>query len=197
MVEFDKIYCLNQPERIDRWELANAELKRVGIKADWFYSIPDKEPYMSFCLSQRAMIDDLVKNQYKAALLLEDDVLFRNYQRIDTYTKGLPENWDILYLGANVTDPKPEKITDNLFRIRAAWTTHAIAYNNKVFQVIDKYNPETNGMYDDWLSREVLPNVNAYVIIPMIAWQRPGHSDLWGKWADYTGAFQHQSKMIK
>lgn len=197
-MNFDAIYCLNQADRPDRWELAEAEFKRVGIEVQRFYSIPDKAPYLSFCLSQKAIIEDIAKRELQTALVLEDDCIFSNFENLDNYMAQLPKNWDIFYLGANVTDSKPKRISDNIFKIRHAWTSHAIAYKLGAVKMINQeYSPQVHGMYDDWLSRNILPKLNAFVCIPMIARQRAGYSDLWGKWADYTGAFDHQDNTIK
>jgi hypothetical protein len=193
---FDRILCLNQPEREDRRQQAAEEFERVGLLVDWFYSIPDAEPWLSFCLSQRGMIE-LVTNCDKV-LLLEDDVIFRDFETLPDVMAQLPEDWDILYLGANVLDENPERHSTNLWRIRAAWTSHAIAYQGPILrEIARRYDPYTCGMYDDWLKREILPICRAYVCSPMLAYQRPGHSDLWGKWADYTGAFEHGNERMK
>lgn len=194
---FDAIYCLNQSSRPDRWEQAQDEFNRVGIDPIRFYSVLNKEPWKSFCISQKLLIETIIQKGHNITLCLEDDVIFKNYDKLQEYTNDLPNDWDILYLGANITDPNPVQAGKNILKIRSAWTTHAICYNRKVLDSINKYNPDVHGMYDDWLSREVLPNVNAYCVKPMIAWQRPGYSDLWGKEVDYTGAFQEQSKKIR
>lgn len=184
---FDKICFLTQAERKDRLADCIAEMRRVGITAHPFYSIQAGQPYQSFCLSQKQMIKEFFESEGKTFLGLEDDVIFRNMTHLWEAMKELPDDWDIVYLGANVTDEKPERYSKHLRRIRSAWTTHAIGYNRKILKhILDNYKGwEENGMYDDWLSREVLPKFKCFVITPMIAWQRPVFSDLWGKNVSY------------
>jgi hypothetical protein len=43
-------------------------------------------------------------------------------------------------------------------------------------------------MFDNWLSAN-LNRLNAYVINPMVAWQRPRHSKIWGHMVDYDEHF--------
>ncbi len=184
---FDSIVYLNQEERKDRLLDCQSELSRVGITADPFYSIKAEQPYLSFCLSQKAMLSSLLQKKGNKFLALEDDVKFQNLDHLAEALSELPQDWDMVYLGANVTDEKPERYSNHLRRIRSAWTTHAVAYTRKAIEeIVEKYNSwEANGMFDDWLSREFLPKHNCYIVAPMVAWQRPVFSDLWGNHVSY------------
>lgn len=139
-------------------------------------------------------------------LTLEDDVIFRDLGHLQQALKDLPADWDILYLGANITEmvhgidvkpPEPCNWTKNLWRVKRAWTTHAVAYRRKVVQdIVDIYPVHTYEMYDCWLSNNILAPSNSYLINPMVAWQRKGKSDLWGQETDYTGAFIYGDKIM-
>jgi hypothetical protein len=203
---FDRIYCLNQDSRPDRWQQAQEEFARIGMQVERFASIPADQPYKSFCLSQYGMLRQFLSSSSDTLLALEDDVVFRNPEFLQLSIDALPANWDILYLGANITEgvfgikenpPTKCDWTNKLYRVRRAWTSHAIAYRRPVIETIVREYPVTEyQMYDDWLSRNILDRHNCYVVNPMIAWQRPGISDLWGHMADYTGAFEWGNKMM-
>ena len=184
---FDKVLYLNQAERTDRLKDCKDELSRVGLIAQPFYSIKAEQPFQSFCLSQVGMLNEFLQSGGNRFLALEDDVIFKDYGNLETALSELPEDWDIVYLGANVTEEKPEYYSKHLRRVRSAWTTHAIGYTRKAIEkILAKYvDWETSGMYDDWLSREFLPNNNCYIIAPMIAWQRPVYSNLWNREVSY------------
>jgi hypothetical protein len=205
---FDKICCLNQDTRPDRWEQVQAEFKRFDIKAERFASIPADQPNKSFCLSQYAMLKKFLQTDGQTLLALEDDVVFRNISFFDNAMKELPNNWHILYLGANITDGvfgikenPPQKIsgTDRFVRVSRAWTTHAIAYRRIIVEkIVRAYPVHTFEMYDNWLSENMLFRCNAYLVNPMVAYQRPGKSDLWGGiQTDYTGAFEWGNKFMQ
>lgn len=180
------------------------EASRVGLVGGFFYALPGDEKYDdnckrfdSFCKSQLQIVKDFLNSGKKTLLSLEDDCIFDDCYVLSEAISQLPDDWDILYLGANITDPFPERINKNLFKIKAAWTTHAIGYNRKVCEFIaDNYvGWEANGMYDDWLSRIVLPKFNCYVVSPMIATQRDGYSALWDKEVSY-GWIESKSKLV-
>lgn len=110
----------------------------------------------------------------------------------------LPEDWDVLYLGANITDGvfgikeyPPTRYSDHLYRVPKAWTSHAIGYSRKMAETIANFYPVGDyHIFDNWLNEFVLPKYKCYLVNPMVAFQRPGFSDLWGNATDYTGAFE-------
>lgn len=203
-------FCLNQESRPDRWSQAQEEFCRVGLTdVQRFLSIPADQPNQSFCLSQYAMLKAFLATGAKTAILFEDDVVFGNLDYLESAIGELPtdwrDSWDILYLGANITDMvfgikenPPTRYSEHLWRVERAWTSHAIAYDRKVAEYIVEYYPvHTFNMYDNWLSEKVLQEFECFLVNPMVAFQRPGKSDLWGGiQTDYTGAFEWGNKFM-
>lgn len=150
------------------------------------------------------MLKTFLATGAKTLLAMEDDVVFRDLAPLEKAIGELPVNWDILYLGANITDMvfgikenPPVRYSDHLHRIRRAWTSHAIAYTRSMVEtIVMGYPVGTYEMYDNWLSVNILPHYNAFLVNPMVAFQRPGKSDLWGCQADYTGAFLEGNKIM-
>lgn len=150
------------------------------------------------------MLKAFLKTKEEVLLALEDDVVFGNIDALDAALDELPKDWDLLYLGANITgsvfgikERPPVKHSDHLHRVRAAWTTHAVAYPRRIVEVIvSHYQPQTFEMYDQWLNANILPHYKCFLVNPMVAYQRPGKSDLWNCHADYTGAFEASNKIM-
>lgn len=151
------------------------------------------------------MLKAFVATGKDTLLALEDDVIFRDLHMLPAAIRELPHNWDILYLGANITDMvfgikenPPIRYSARLHRIRRAWTSHAIAYTRRMADIIVRHYPVgTFEMYDNWVSGNILGHYNCYLVNPMVAYQRPGKSDLWGCETDYTGAFLEGNKIMK
>ena len=151
------------------------------------------------------MLKTFLSTGAETLLALEDDAVFRNLDVLPKAIAELPADWDILYLGANITgmvfgiqENPPAKHSQHLHRVRRAWTSHAIAYTrNAAERIVTVYNPDICGMYDNFLSEYMLPKLNAFLVNPMVAWQRPGKSDLWGQQTDYTGAFEMGNKIMQ
>ena len=97
-------------------------------------------------LSHFNIIKMAKENNFKNVLIFEDDIInnvpSRELQiQLDTAIKELPSNWEIFYVTANPTHmhghyPPVSNYSENLCRVHAAHTTHAIAINNNVFDEI-------------------------------------------------------------
>lgn len=150
------------------------------------------------------MLKAFLRTEAKVLLALEDDAVFGNLDALDAAINELPDDWDVLYLGANITggvfgikERPPVKYSGHLYSVRAAWTTHAIAYTRRIVElIVSRYQPQTFEMYDQWLNANILPHYKCFLVNPMVAFQRPGKSDLWNCHADYTGAFEASNKIM-
>lgn len=201
---FNRRICLTTLP--DEWALAEQEFARVGLEVERFQSLPDIGPHQSFSKSEREILLRFWLEEDPQTLLhLEDDCTFREFSHLEPALPELPSDWDILYLGANLLcwnrpeDPKPERFSDHLFRVRQAWTTHAIVYNRKcIYELLAKQPALSETMWDQYLSSR-LPEFNAYVIAPMIAYQRPRKSSIWLKEEvdDYTGIFEASEELLR
>jgi hypothetical protein len=130
--------------------------------------------------------------------------VFRDLSHLEQALGELPDDWNIVYLGANLVcwnngEPEPERHSEHLWRVKAAWTTHAIGYNRKcVYELLAKQPPFSEIMFDNWLSTR-LPELQAYCVAPMVAWQRPRVSSIWqrGYVDDYTEIFQESEARLR
>lgn len=187
----------------DEWEIGKREFERVGLEVERFQSIPDIGPHQSFSKSEREILCQFWLSEAKTLLHVEDDCIFRDLSHVDQALSELPEDWDIVYLGANLIcwnngEPQPERFSDHLFRVKNAWTTHAIGYNRKcVFEILAKQPALSEAMFDNYLSTR-LPELNAFVVAPMVAYQRPHMSSIWQKPQidDYTGIFEESDRRL-
>lgn len=191
---FDRKVCLTADA--GEWGKADVEFKRIGLTdVQRFNAIQHIGPHQSFNCSTRQILIEFFESSNERLLFLEDDCVFKDISHVDQAIKELPADWDIVYFGCNIQDEKPVKVTDRLYRIQGAFTTHCIGYNKKSIPFILENQPGfSEQMYDNWLSGQLL---NAYVINPMVAWQRPRHSKIWGHAVDYNEHFiESQKKLV-
>jgi len=185
---FKDVVYINLDSRTDKRIQIEAMLQSAGCYE--YARIPgivSDSPMLGFNQAQINAIE-IVK---APALILEDDATLENLWALDEALNELPEDWDIMYLGANVvgTDlcswPDPEVYSNHLRRVKQAWTTHAIAYSEKGLTfVAENFNPAAGQMYDDWL-RCNIENLEAFIVYPMVSDQRPGYSDIWQRDVNY------------
>ncbi len=173
----DKVVVLTNQPRIDRQYLFDKAAKLEGLDYIFFHALKDENPKRSFNLSQREILTIFADTDLETILVMEDDADLRNLDLIEPILSELPNDWDMLC------------VSQHLFRIFNAFTTHAIIYTHKaVEKILDAYDNEQ--MYDAFLDAKMLRNLNAYVCSPFLSYQRPGRSDLWETDVDYTDTFK-------
>lgn len=195
---FGRITCLTCDDV--QWCQFQNEAARVGLDGyRKFEALPDIGPHQSFNKSTLTILSEFYKSGAGSLLFLEDDCIFQPLDRLDQSLSELPDDWDIVYLGANLLNGSPERYSDHLFRVFSAWTTHAIGYNRKVVPyILENQKGLSEAMYDNTLS-DHLPHLNAYVVAPMVAYQRPHVSSIWQKpqVEDYTPIFEESQGRLR
>lgn len=198
---FHRRVCLTVQD--EEWQKAVLEFERVGLTdVERFQAVKEIGPHQSFSHSERNILLDFYHSDAETLLHLEDDVAFRDSGHLEAALNELPEDWDILYLGANLVlwnngEPNPERHSDHLFRVKCAWTTHAIAYRKKcIHQVLAQQPGFSEKMFDNYLSG-VLPELNAFCVAPMVAWQRPRYSLIWEREDDYAPIFKASEERLR
>lgn len=184
--------------------LGQAECARVGLTVEPYQAVKEIGPHQSFSHSERNILLDFLFDPNANTLLhVEDDVAWRDLGHLEQAITELPSDWDILYLGANLLlwndgqEPRPERHSDHLWRVRAAWTTHAIVYHKRCVRRILEGQPSFDElMFDNWLSTR-LPELNAFIVAPMVAWQRPRYSSIWQREDDYTEIFKASDARLR
>jgi len=192
---FDNIVCLSQKERVDRRFLFSQD---ANFKFEWFDALERENPHQSFCDSMHEIF--IKYNNGGSLLVCEDDATFIDIDRLDGIMDEVPVGADIIYFGANLKPHPdsvlPEKVTNKIYRIHNAYTSHAIGYFPEVVDFIAN-NYDTNIMFDVWMDEVVLKKFKAYVCYPFLSYQRPIRSDLWGRNVDYTDTFKASEELLK
>jgi GR25 family glycosyltransferase involved in LPS biosynthesis len=132
---------------------------------------------------------DLVKyakeKNLKNILIFEDDAYFYNggeKKGIDIIESAIDklkdiEDWDIFYLGGLIVDDEIKMISENLGKVNTVLTTHAWAINNKAYDKLLMYSPESDSAIDGWVGG-YSDRFNRYIAYPLAMPQRStGKSD--------------------
>lgn len=195
---FDRICCINLDKRVDRWQKCLVEFSRIELEVERFSAFSGESPHLAFNKSQHTVLKKMVDEKAERMLILEDDVMFKGLGHLTDAFNELPEDWDVLYLGANVNGTLLERHSDHLYKIKNSFTTHAVGYSFKMAKwIVENFNPDQFPIYDEWLRVNVQEQFKCFLVSPMVAWQRPDHSDIWGHHADYTRCFIEGDKLLK
>jgi GR25 family glycosyltransferase involved in LPS biosynthesis len=198
---FDEIYCINLDRRLDRWHLVKQEFNKHSITVNRYSAIDGKELNLQMfsnsenfetsgqlaCLISHYNIIKTAKyKNLSSVLIMEDDVVFSSdfNSQLEQKMDDIPENWDMLFFGANHISG-PIKITDNIYRMTRAYSAHCYAIKNTMYDVLleslCKFQEPLDVVYANLQS-----SINSYVLNPHLVWQNPGYSDICEQLVDYT-----------
>ena len=133
----------------------------------------------------------------KPLLVLEDDIKFlcNPDHLINEAIKELPEDWDLLYLGANLRD-KCTPFSATLDRVSFAWCTHSVAYSQKAIRyILGNFDPMSGIPFDEWLRQD--KTLNCFITKPMLITQKAGFSYIQNTEVNYECIFESQSQLTK
>ncbi len=202
---FDRIFCVNLDSRPDRWKSAVEEFEKHSLQVERIPGIDGSKMNLDFppeikegavgcALSQFFAIKYAKQLGLNNFLLLEDDIQFEdNINNIfDEYVKEVPEDWDMLYLGGqHYHGMNLQQISEHVYKCEYTLAAHSVAFKSTVF---DRF---INNLIDitkpcDVHYAESHKEINAYVFIPHLTWQRNSYSDIEKVNVDYTFLKHHR-----
>jgi GR25 family glycosyltransferase involved in LPS biosynthesis len=182
---FDKIFCINLDSRSDRWESATEEFKKHSLQVERIPGIDGSKMNLDFpseikegavgcALSQFFAIKYAKQLGLNKFLLLEDDIEFdENINELfSQYIHEVPSNWDMLYLGGqHFHGMNLQQVSEHVYKCEYTLAAHSVAFNSTVFdrfigKLIDITKP------CDIHYAESHKEINAYVFIPHLTWQK-------------------------
>lgn len=173
---FDKIVVINLDRRIDRMRKMSEQLKSLGIEYERFNAYDAAALNISPILATKMSHLKVIENNIgKQILILEDDALFcENFnEKFERAIKELPENTDILYLGAYLVECQDY----NQYWLKNIYSTGLQAYSihpDKMQLILDRLKD-----YDSHIDIGISQlGLNAYVTIDNIVTQFPSYSDI-------------------
>lgn len=185
---FDRIVVINLDSRPDRLEVFNTQAKKWGIKYERFSAVvanpPSLAPTWACKESHKAVIKSAIEDKVKRLFIFEDDALFVDdfNNKFDSFYLELPEDWDMLYLGAWHLVSQPYK--EGIVKMVKSYSAHAYGINEhymqKAFSQVYKPKP-----IDIALSMNH-PHSKAYCAKPALVGQIPGYSDIEKEYRDVT-----------
>jgi len=204
---FDAIYCINLDKRKDRWDNVQSQFNKIGIldRVKRFSAIEEIDGRLGCIKSHLEIIKDSKSKKLKNVLIFEDDVIFVS-ENVNDVLKNvidqLPNDWDMLYLGANLHQPLLN-YTKNLVRLLHAFSTHAVSYNNKIFDFfINKYDnmKSVNSDYDIldvWIAMNIQPQGHTFLVKPLLATQMNDYSDIVKTNVDYSFIEERYKRFVR
>lgn len=204
---FDAIFCINLEKRKDRWIHVQQQFDKIGIgdKVKRFSAIERKDGRLGCIKSHLEILKLAQRSNLKNVLVFEDDVVFVNNDVqgvMGNVIEQLPQNWELLYLGANLHSPLVKQ-SDNLVKLFNGFSTHAISYNSNLYNIfIKRYNTMNTVMLqgdilDVWLASTIQTRGNSYLVKPLLASQMNDYSDIAKSDVNYSFIEERYKKFVQ
>jgi GR25 family glycosyltransferase involved in LPS biosynthesis len=202
---FDRIFCVNLNSRPDRWKSAVEEFEKHSLQVERIPGIDGSKMNLDFppeikegavgcALSQFFSIKYAKQLGLNNFLLLEDDVQFDDNinELFLKYSTEVPSDWDMLYLGGqHFHGMNLHQVSENVYKCEYTLAAHSVAFKYTVFdRFIDNLIDITKPC--DVHYAESHKEINAYVFIPHLTWQRNSFSDIEKVNVDYTFLKHHR-----
>ena len=181
-------YCLNLRSRPDRWSAVQDECKKLDLNVMRVGAIRTTLGWEG-CKASHIQLLQHAKDE-GIFMIIEDDMkVIGSKAEYEKSLLELPDDWDMLYLGASFPAEAPDKLvkyTDSLCYLQGGLCTHALLFNNQ-HGVADWIINNQKGLFiDQMYMKFVQPKFNCYITYPMIATQQEGYSDITHKHTDYS-----------
>ena len=194
-ITIDKIYVINLDKSKDRLKYITKQLKREGLIFERIAGIDGKQLDKNELIRKKILTSETMtlgaigcylshkkiwekeKNiKNSNFLVLEDDcIITKNIkQKFNEYSKQIPENWDIIYLGGSNIHGK--KITKNILvpipknhNDTTNCGMYAMLINKKALPQLLKYSEKIIGNIDQVIKNNLFKKLNVYFIVdPLI-----------------------------
>ncbi len=115
-------------------------------------------------------------------IVFEDDALLvQDWSIVEMAMEQLPDNWDVLFLGATLLKPI-RRYSKNLFYLHSAWCTQAIIYGStRVMEDICTNALSSGKAIDVFFRYHIFPKYNCFITDPLVAVQKGYISDITGR----------------
>ena len=193
----DKVVYINLDERTDRKTQVQKELLRVfpAEKIVRFPAIKHEVGGRGCTMSHIAVLEMAKANAWKNVLVVEDDFIWIKFEEgLAPFTKLLMNPYDVIIVGGAFVECNA--IT---MRLTACQTTTAyVAAQHYYDTLIANYRGglaqlESTGNYGayalDQYWKKLQKTDNWFIVLPIMAAQRPGYSDIEKRHMNYIPAF--------
>lgn len=183
---FDRIVVINLPHRKDRLIEVTEEMDKYGIEFELVDGIKNDNGAEGLRQTVENIFLESIEAGHRRILIFEDDCQFVHdpTEVMNNAVKELPENWHILYLGAQCTNGFKRRQSSALLQLDMAFATHAWALSLQGMKEIISIGLEAP--IDNSIVSSIQPLQQCYITYPLLATQRPGMSSIGNTWIDWN-----------
>lgn len=191
MFKEGKKYIINLAHRFDRRKAMSEQCIKFDIKnAEYFNAVHHHVGWKGATISHMNVIRKAKELNLPYVIIMEDDcVLSEHLLEISSVLNiALPQNWDMFYWGANHLEGRPILHLGKIYK--CTYATSAMCYavrNNMYDKILDAV--QLDKPHDVYYA-EMHKSINAYCVLPNLAWQSDSYSDILEREVKYVKEFE-------
>jgi GR25 family glycosyltransferase involved in LPS biosynthesis len=206
---FDKIYVLNLKRREDRLKILKKRLAFAEIENFEIFDAVDgsvmqpvwkkfseinpffsNSNYLACAISHLSIYNDAISKGYKRILVVEDDVkiLATGNRDFESWSKEVPPEWDLLYLGFiplsddcsqwNYNVFSDRFITQRVFLAKNLWGLYGYGISETLMkETLEVYEKDFPMELDRYFVTRIQQTKKCYGVTPQIFAAEDGYSD--------------------
>lgn len=183
---FDITVVINLNKRKDRKDYIAAELGKYNIPHFYWIATENPNGKLGICQTMIYLFEFFLATGKDKILVFEDDAefLIDPNNVMDKVVQQLPQDFHLLFLGANVFKPFKAKYSENLLLLNEAISCHAVCYSKAAVEIIlPRYKEMLQGksifrQTDMALNHYVVKLGKSFCTYPLLCTQRSDFSDI-------------------
>ena len=188
----NSIYVINLKERVDRNNHITNELNKIdclnykiieAIDGNKIQNVSKiKNGAFGLLMTYKLIHSDWQKDKTSPILIIEDDCKFIEdfNDLLESYINNVPDNWDMLYFGANHNyhmGQKTEKINNYCVKTNNSYSAHCVLMKPNIFENLISMI-DVNPLEVDVLMAELQKKYNSYSSHIPLTTQIPSYSNI-------------------
>lgn len=186
--KLEGIYLVNLAKREDRLIEFTQMAEKYKIPFKRVEAVEKNNGAEGLRDSMVKIFTEAVEKDYKQILVFEDDCMLIECEEIfhntmNNVLNNLPELWIMCFLGCQVTGKFTHRYHQNILSASKMFSTHAVLYSERGIKEImsQGFDYPIDNFYVD----KIEPLRASYVVHPLLATQRKGHSNIYNNFIDW------------
>jgi glycosyl transferase family 25 len=195
-----KIYVINLVERHDRKQHILKELKKINCENYILFEAINgnvelnnsklKNGMFGLIKTYLKIYEDWILSDNENIMIIEDDCFFVDdfNQKLKEYIKNVPNDWDMLYFGANHNyhmGMKTISINEKCIKLNNSYSAHCVLLKKHVFiELIESI--KNFSVENDVMMANLQKKYNAYSSKQLLTTQIESYSNIENKFVNYS-----------
>ncbi len=176
----DKIFVVSLQKRKERREKIKESFEFNDIPYRIWNAVERQDGAAGLKETMKYLFQFAINHEMKCVGVFEDDCVFNNNpEMLDGCMAELPEYFDLMYPGLTLICP-PEKFSENLLKVRAAYATHSVFYSLEAMKkIVPLLDEKDDDPFDKILQKHIQPLGKSYCAKKLITTQDTVPSDIY------------------